>query len=115
MGLLGLVQQPLVVGEHLLGGDVQAELQGNQDSKLRSKEVPPVQPEYCLGLLYQHLQLVPLEIVQLCSQNEAGTCTELPVCLVDDVPQHQLLKVHISLKMNKDAVPSHYKLLPPEL
>ena len=97
--LLGLVEEPLVVGEDLLTGDVEAELQGYQDGKLGGQQVLPVEPEHCLRFLYQHLQLVSLVVVQFSRENKTGSSTEFPVDFVDDILQHQLLKVDISLKI----------------
>ena len=83
--------------EDLLTGDVKTELQGYKDGKLRGQEVLPVEPEYRLRLLYQHLQLVALTVVQLGGQNETSSSTELPVDFVNNVLQHQFLEVHIGL------------------
>ncbi len=49
--LARLVHEPLVVREHLPGGDVQPELQCHQNGELGGEQVLAVQPEHALGLL----------------------------------------------------------------
>ena len=78
---------------------MEAELQGHEDGKLWGEEVPPVEPEHRLRPLYHRLELVALAVVQLGGQDETGPGAELPVHLVDDVLQNQLLKVNIGLKL----------------
>ncbi len=83
--------------KYFLARNMQAEFQSNEYGKLRRKQVPPVEPEDGLRLLYHHLELVALAVVQLGRQDDAGPRTELSVHLIYDVFQNELLKVNISL------------------
>ena len=85
------------MGEDLLTGDVETELQGYEDGKLGGQQVLPVEPEYRLRLLYQHLELVTLAVIQLGGENETCSSTELPVDFVDDVLQNQFLEIYVGL------------------
>ena len=85
------------MGEDLLTGNVETELQGYKDCKLGGQQVLPVEPEYRLRLFYQHLELVTLAVIQLGGENETCSSTELPVDFVDDVLQHQFLEIYIGL------------------
>ena len=51
----------------------------------------------CCRYLYEILESLSLDIVELSGQDEAGPGTELPVRLADNILQHQLLKINISL------------------
>ena len=99
MTQLSLIEEPLVVGEHLLAGDVETELQGHQDCKLRGQQVLPVESEDSFRLLYQHLQLVPLAVVQFSRENETCSGAKLPVDFVNYILKNQLLKVDICLRL----------------
>ena len=50
-----LVENPLVVRVDLPGGQVEAELQGDQDAELGGQQLPPVHPEHGLDLLQRKL------------------------------------------------------------
>ena len=92
-----MIQESLIVRKYFLARNMQAEFQSNEYCKLRRKEVSPVEPEDGLRLLYHHLELVALAVVQLGRQDDARPRTELSVHLIYDVFQNQLLKVNISL------------------
>ena len=83
--------------KYFLARNMQAKFQSNEYGKLRRKEVSPVEPEDGLRLLYHHLELVALAVVQLGRQDDARPRTELSVHLIYDVFQNELLKVNISL------------------
>ncbi len=52
--------------------------------------------------LYEILEPLPFDVVELGGEDEAGARTELPVGLADDVFQYQLLEVDVGLK--KDII-----------
>lgn len=93
----GLIEESLIVREYFLAWNMQTEFQSHEDGKLRREQIPPVEPEDRLRLLYHHLELVALAVVQLGRQNDAGPRTELPVHLIYDVFQDELFEVYISL------------------
>ncbi len=48
--------------------------------------------------LYEILEPLPFDVVELGSEDKTGARTELPVGLADDVFQYQLLEVDVGLK-----------------
>ena len=96
--------------KYFLARNMQAEFQSNEYGKLRRKEVSPVEPEDGLRLLYHHLELVALAVVQLGRQDDARPRTELSVHLIYDVFQNELFKVNISLGKRLDMNNEYYLL-----
>ena len=78
---------------------MERELESHQYSKLRGKQVPPVQPEHGLCPLDQCLQLLALHVVQLGGEDQTCSRAELPILFVDHLAENQLLKVDIRLKI----------------
>ena len=78
---------------------MERELESHQYSKLRGKQVPPVQPEHGLRPLDQRLQLLALHVVQLGREDQTCPRAELPVLFVDHLAEDQLLKVDICLRV----------------
>ena len=78
---------------------MQAEFQSNEYGKLRRKEIPPVEPEDGLRLLYHQLQLLALAVIQLGGQDQACPGAELPIHFVDYVLENQFFKVYICLRV----------------
>ena len=62
---------------------MQRKLESHKNSKLRGKQVPPVQPEHRFRPLDQGLQLLSLHIVQLGREDEASPGAELSILFVD--------------------------------
>ena len=67
-------------------------------------------PQTCTDL-YQQLEVVPLQIVEFSCEDEAGAGAELPVGLVDYVPEYQLLKVYIRLDKQVMYIKLHCTVL----
>jgi hypothetical protein len=61
--------------------------------------------------LYQILEPLPFDVVELGGEDKAGASTELPVGLADDVFQYQLLEVDVGLKKGYYFFDKIFKIL----
>ena len=98
-GNLSLIEEPLIVREYFLTGDVEAELQRHEDRELWCEQISSVEAEDGLCLLYHQLQLLALAVIQLGGQDQASSGTELPIHFVDYVLKNQFFKVDICLRV----------------
>ena len=105
-GNLSLIEEPLIVREYFLTGDVEAELQSHEDRELWCEQISSVEAEDGLCLLYHQLQLLALAVVQLGGQDQACPGAELPIHFIDYVLENQFFKVDICLRVVENIISS---------